>query len=250
LQLALRNSLVCLETRKYANSPPGTNVVLKFIFPSESWLNIVPIQFPRGLGSYFDDLNNNQTTRLASGSLARLTLAVRLVAALVALTLSLGIEAVVGVSSAVAQVGVNTNELAAVLGNNAAHVDFARAVGVALAVAARAVDFAVVLGVEVDDVDGAAAVVLDHFVGGVVGATSNDVGGAVALETDGVLAHVFEPDVLQVAGAQAVDTLGLVFANNHIAESGAVFEDEDGVFLAALGLAFAGTAAAVVLGVS
>jgi hypothetical protein len=185
--------------------------------------------------------------RLASGSLARLALAVGLVAALVALALSLGVEAVVRVSSAVAQVGVDADELAAVLGNNTAHVDLARAVAVALAVAARAVDLAVVLGVEVYNIDSAAAVVLDHFVGGVVGSAADDVGGAVALETDGVFAHVFEPDVLEVAGTEAVDALSLVFADDHVAESGAILKDEDGVFLAALGLAFAGTAATVVL---
>lgn len=145
--------------------------------------------------------NNNSIKRLTSRSLAGLALAVSLVATLVTLALSLSIKAVVGVSRLVAQVGVDADELATVLGDDTGHVDLARAVAVALAVAARAVDLAVVLGVEVDDVHGAAAVVLDDLVRGVVGAAANDVGGAVALEADGVFADVFEPDVFEVAGA-------------------------------------------------
>ena len=145
--------------------------------------------------------DNDSIKRLASGSLAGLALAVRLVAALVALALSLSIKAVVGVSSLIAQVGVDAHELATVLSNDASHVDLARALAVALAVAARAVDLAVVFSVEVDDVHGAAAVVLDDLVRGVVGAAADDVGGAIALEGDGVFADVFEPDVFEVAGA-------------------------------------------------
>lgn len=144
---------------------------------------------------------NDQIKHLTSRSLARLALAVSLVTALVTLALSLSIKAVVRVSSLVAQVGVDADELATVLGDDTRHVDLALAVAVALAVAARAVDLAVVLGVEVDDVHGAAAVVLDDLVRGVVGAAADDVGGAVALEADGVFADVFEPDVFEVAGA-------------------------------------------------
>lgn len=43
-------------------------------------------------------------------------------------------------------------------------------------VAARSVDLAVVLGVEVDDVDGTAAIVLDDLVLSVVSATTDDPG--------------------------------------------------------------------------
>lgn len=143
--------------------------------------------------------NTSSIKHLTSRSLARLALAVGLVTALVALALSLGIEAVVRVSRLVTQVGVDSHQLATVLSNNASHVDLARALAVALAVAARAVDFAVVLGVEVDDVHGAAAVVLDDLVRGVVGAAADDVGGSVALEADGVFADVFEPDEFEVA---------------------------------------------------
>ena len=151
--------------------------------------------------SFLSTKSNNLIKRLTSRSLAGLAFAVSLVAALVTLALSLGVEAVVGVSSLVAQVGVNADELAAVLSNDTAHVDLARAVAVAFAVAAGAVDLTVVLGVEVDNVDGAAAVVLDDLVRGMVGAAADDVDGAVTLERDGILADVLEPDVLEVAGA-------------------------------------------------
>ena len=80
--------------------------------------------------------DNDSIKRLASGSLAGLALAVSLVATLVALALSLSVKAVVGVSSLVAQVGVDANQLAAVLGDDTGHVDLARALAVALAVAA------------------------------------------------------------------------------------------------------------------
>jgi hypothetical protein len=69
--------------------------------------------------------SNNSINRLTSGSLAGFALAISLVAALVALALSLGVEAVVRVSSLVAQVGVDADELAAILGNDTAHVDLA-----------------------------------------------------------------------------------------------------------------------------
>lgn len=115
------------------------------------------------------------------------------------------------------------------------------------AVAARAVNLAVVLDVEVVDVDVAAAVVLDDLVGGGEGAAADDVGLAIALDGDGVLAHVLEPDVLEVAGAEAVDALGLVCADDDVLQGCAVLEDEDGVLLATLVLVGAGAGAAVVL---
>ena len=142
---------------------------------------------------------NNSTKRLTSRSLAGLALAVSLVTALVALALSLGVKAVVRVRRLVPDVGIDTDQLATVDGRHALHGDGARAV--AAAVAARAVDFAVVLGVKVLDVDRAAAVVLDHFVGGVEGAAADDVGRPVAFDADGVLADVFEPEVFEGAGA-------------------------------------------------
>ena len=154
--------------------------------------------------------NNNSIKRSANRSLTSLALAFRLVTALVTLALNLTVKAVVRVSSLVAQVGVDGYQFAAVLGDDTGHVDLARALFVALAVAARAVDLAVVLGVEVDDVHGAAAVVLDDLIRGVEGAAADDVGGAVALETDGVFADVFEPDEFEVAGSCGIGSVMLL----------------------------------------
>lgn len=166
---------------------------------------------------------------LAFISLGRLTLAVGLVTAIVSLALGFRV-AVVAVRRLVAHVGVDANQLAAVDGRGALDVDAAGAV--ALAVAAGAVDFSVVVGVKVDNVDVAAAVVLDDLVGGVVGAAADDVGRAVALDRDGVLANVLEPDVLEGTAAQAIDALSLVGADDDVLEGGALFENEDGVGLA------------------
>jgi hypothetical protein len=187
--------------------------------------------------------SSNPSTHLTRLRLLRLTLALRLVAPNIPLALRASIEAVVRVRRLVAHVRVNPNQLATVHGRHALHGDGARAV--AAAVAARAVHLAVVLGVEVLDVDRAAAVVLDHFIRGVEGSATGDVGCAVALDADGVFAHVFEPQVLERARAQAVDALALVGADDHVAQGGAVFEDEDGVGFAAFALAAAGGAAVV-----
>jgi len=61
--------------------------------------------------SSLSNKSNNRIKRLTSRSLAGLALAVGLVAALVALALSLSVKAVVGVSSLVAQVGVDADKL-------------------------------------------------------------------------------------------------------------------------------------------
>lgn len=101
-----------------------------------------------------------------------------------------------------------------------------------LAVATAAVEFAKVLDVVVDDVYGAAAVVLDNLVGSVVGASADDPGlaaGLVVFDADGVFADVFEPDVFEGAVAVAVDAFGLVFADDDVFQSGSGFEEEDGV---------------------
>lgn len=101
-----------------------------------------------------------------------------------------------------------------------------------LAIATAAVEFAKVLDVVVDDVYGAAAVVLDHFVGSVVGASADDPGlaaGLVVFDADGVFADVFEPDVFEGAVAVAVDAFGLVLADDDVLQCGSGFEEEDGV---------------------
>jgi hypothetical protein len=143
----------------------------------------------------------NTSTLSARRSFARLTVTIRLITPLVPLTLRLCIKAIVGVSRLVLQISINPHQFTAILRDYAAHVDLARAVAVALTVAARAVDFAVVFGIEVDNVYRAAAVVLNDLVGGVVGAAADDVGGPGAFDADGVFADVFEPDVFEGAGA-------------------------------------------------
>lgn len=96
-------------------------------------------------------------------------------------------------------------------------------------------------------VDGTTAVVLDDLVTRAISTTTDDVGGAVALDRDGVLADILEPNVLKGARTLAVDTLGLVRADDDVLESSAVLEHEDGVGLSTLALAAAGARATVVL---
>lgn len=116
-------------------------------------------------------------------------------------------------------------------------------------VSAGPVELAVVLNVEVDDVNGTAAVVLDNLVRTVVSTTTDDPGlGASLIVLDGksVLADVLPPDVLKSAVTGAVDTLSLVLADDDVAESGALVEVEDGVLVVTLALTTASTAATVV----
>lgn len=82
------------------------------------------------------------------------------------------ISADVDQGSRVGIVVVDADHLTAIVGSCALDVDVALAL--ALAVTARAIDLSVVLGVEVDDVNGAAAVVLDDLIRGVVGASADD----------------------------------------------------------------------------
>lgn len=106
-------------------------------------------------------------------------------------------------------------------------------------------------GVVLDDVDGAASVVLDDLVGGFVGAsaddpaviaglvvflrmsggfdTTGDQGSGVTYDGDGVLADILEPDKLEGAGPVAVHTLGLILSNDDVSQRGAGLEVEDGV---------------------
>ena len=90
---------------------------------------------------------------------------------------------------------------------------------------------------------------LDDLVRAVVGATTDDPGlGAslVVLDGESVLADIFPPNELKSAVTSAVDTLSLVFADDDVAESGALVEVEDGVFVVTLALSTAGTAATVI----
>lgn len=117
-----------------------------------------------------------------------------------------------------------------------------------LAVAARAVQLAKVLDGEVGDLEGATAVVLQDLVLGAVGTAALDVGGVagvLVLDGEGVLADGAPPDVLEGAAALAVDTLDLVGADDDVAQRAALLDLEDGVRVAALGLAGAVDAAVV-----
>jgi len=101
-------------------------------------------------------------------------------------------------------------------------------------VAARAVQLAVVVNVEVDDVDCSAAVVLNNLVGSVVGTSSNDPGLlACRVPSDGdcVLAYILEPNVLQSAMALAVHTFSLIGTDYDVAKSSALAEEEDSVLV-------------------
>lgn len=76
-------------------------------------------------------------------------------------------------------------------------------------VSTRPVELAVVLNVEVDDVNGAAAVVLDDFVRTVVRTTTNDPGlrtSLVILNRESILTDIFPPDEFKGTVAIAVYT--------------------------------------------
>lgn len=95
---------------------------------------------------------------------------------------------------------VDAAELATVLGDNTLDVDLAGPT-VALAVAAVADQLAIVLDVEVVDVQSATAVELEDLVLGAERTTTVDGGGTrLLLEGGGVLADIGPPDVVQGAG--------------------------------------------------
>lgn len=75
------------------------------------------------------------------------------------------------------------------------------------------------------------SVVLDHLVGSLVGTATDDVGSSTTLDRDSILADILEPDKLKVTGAETVDTLLLVGADNDVAKSGTVLENEDSILL-------------------
>ena len=91
--------------------------------------------------------------------------------------------------------------------------------------AARAVDLAVVLGVEVVDLNTAAAVVLDDLIGGVESTTTTDNGhsaSGILLDGNGILADVLKPGVLDgAATTETVDALALIGADNDVPDGGA-----------------------------
>jgi len=74
--------------------------------------------------------------------------------------------------------------------------------------------------------------VLDNLVAGVVRTTTNDPGllsSLVILDRDSVLADILEPDELEGAGTITVHALGLVLADDDVAQGGAGAEEEDSI---------------------
>jgi hypothetical protein len=51
----------------------------------------------------------------------------------------------------------------------------------------------------------------------------------VVFNANGIFAHIFKPDVFECAVAIAVDTFGLVLADDGVLEGRAGFEEEDGI---------------------
>ncbi|KAI6768388.1 hypothetical protein HG530_006397 [Fusarium avenaceum] len=111
---------------------------------------------------------------------------------------------------------------------------------VILTVTARSDQLAVILNVKVGDLNSAAAVELDYLVGGVEStAATDDRSSRLLFQSNSVLADVLEPDILESARAFTVDTLSLAGADDDVAESGAVFEDEHSIGFASLFLVLA-----------
>ena len=80
------------------------------------------------------------------------------------------------------------------------------------------------------DVDGTASVVLHNFIASVISSTTNNPRlrtSLVVLDGNGIFADVFEPHVFECAVAIAVDTFGLVFADDGVFQGRAGFEEED-----------------------
>lgn len=130
------------------------------------------------------------------------------------------ISADIDKSSSVSVVAVDPGELATIHSCDALNVNIAFTL--LTTIAAAAIQLAVILDIVVDDVDSAAAIVLNHFVSGVVSASTYDPGflpSDVILDSDGIFADVFEPDELEGARPIAMDTFSLVGSNDDILES-------------------------------
>jgi hypothetical protein len=145
------------------------------------------------------------------------------------LALGLRISADVLEGSSVPVVAVNTSQLTTVDRGHALDVDVALALLGALGsckrmfnnlismigityVSARAVELAVIVDIEVDDVHSSTSVVLNDFVGCVVGAATDDPGllsSLVFFDGNGILANIFEPNELKSAVALAMHTFRL-----------------------------------------
>lgn len=114
-----------------------------------------------------------------------------------------------------------------------------------LAVTTAAVKLSKVLNGESINGDATNTIVLDNLILSTASTTTDNLAIAITLECQRILANSIPPHVLDSAGTKAVNTFVLVFANDGVLEGGAVGKKEDGVFVAALGLAAALNAAAV-----
>jgi hypothetical protein len=112
-------------------------------------------------------------------------------------------------------------------------------------VSTRTVQFSEIIRIETADVHRTCAVVLDDLVVRVERPSTDDVRHVVLprLEQgERVLAHILPPHIADGARALAMDALGLVLANDDIADLAPSLDQEDGVLLACLLLTLADTA--------
>jgi hypothetical protein len=102
-----------------------------------------------------------------------------------------------------------------------------------------------IIRIEPADVHRPSAIVLDDLVVRMERSSTDDVRHIVLprLEQgERVLAHILPPHIADRAGALAVNTLGLVLADDDVADLTPGLDEEDGVLLAGLLLALANTA--------
>lgn len=102
---------------------------------------------------------------------------------------------------------------------------------VTLAVTARPVYLAVIIGIEVDNVHVSTAVMLNDLISSFVGSAADNVGRTAALDGDGILADVLEPHEFKGTGSKAVHAFTLIGADDDISQFGPIFKDKNSVLL-------------------
>jgi hypothetical protein len=81
----------------------------------------------------------------------------------------------------------------------------------------------------VDDVHGTTSIMLNNFIRSMISSSTDNPRlrtSLVVFDTNGIFADVFKPDVFECAVAIAMNTFGLVFANDGVFERGTCFEEE------------------------